>query len=80
MHQVLETSEKFQTHSLTRLRGLKMQGSEGTMADNLNGLNILPPIVRGAPSIRSIKLTKLKKSKHLKGRSRELVRHNLFDP
>ena len=28
--------------------------SDNPMADNLNGLNILPPIVRGAPSIRSV--------------------------
>ena len=28
--------------------------SDNPMADNLNGLNILPPIVRGAPSIRLI--------------------------
>ena len=38
---------------------LKMH-SEG-LADNLNGLNILPPIVRGAPTIRSIKITNFTK-------------------
>ena len=77
MHQVLKQVKNFRH---TQIEGVEDAGVGRDDGRQPQRVEHLAPHCEGSPQYQVNQINKIEKSKHLKGRSRELVRHNLFDP